>query len=105
MGTLEVKSYFGTFIICIATVSVIRSIGLLPYIVSKLKGKILCRSVGLTEADLKNADSEKFSEVEKKNDPFQTQPSGKIHEEVQQRVQKDYVYGGLCKAGWTSGSN
>ena len=70
MGTLEVKSYFGTFIICIATVSVIRSIGLLPYIVSWPKGKILCRSVGLTEEDLKNADSEKFSEVVKKKRPI-----------------------------------
>ena len=79
-------TYFDTFIICIATGSVLGSIGLLPYFVPWLKGKILCRSVDLTEEDLKNADSEKSSEVEKKSDPFQKKPSGKIHGEVRQET-------------------
>ena len=84
---------FETLIICIATVSVIRSIGSLSYFVPGLEGKIILRSVGLTEDDLKHTDSEKFSEIEKKNNPIQTKANYKIHRDAQQRVQKDYVYG------------
>ena len=74
---------FETLIIYIAKFSIVGSIGSQPYFVPWLKGKILLRSVGLAEDDLKHTDSEKFSEIEKK-------ANYKLHREVQQRLQKDW---------------